>query len=168
MCPHFGAMSSRTVLVYYSPGGRPAPDVLRIFADEERLLVMEVAGPRDVIDCVNRMMPAGIFLDSVRSEESVALCHALKQDAFSGIVPIVMLAPAVREDVVLAGLEAGADEVITEDMPAREQLLRLRMMLHRAERDVSVHPTTRLPGTVQIERDIGDRMRRSEIFAVCY
>ena len=161
-------MSSRTVLVYYSPGGRPAPDVLRIFADEERLLVMEVPGARDVIDCVNRMMPAGIFLDSMRSEESVALCHALKKDAFSGIIPIVMLAPAVREDVVLAGLEAGADEVITEDMPAREQLLRLRMMLHRAERDVSVHPTTRLPGTVQIERDIGDRMKRGETFAVCY
>jgi GGDEF domain-containing protein len=42
------------------------------------------------------------------------------------------------------------------------------MILRRADRDVSVHPTTRLPGTVQIERDIGDRIRREEHFAVCY
>jgi GGDEF domain-containing protein len=161
-------MSSRTVLVFYSPGGRGVPDVLRNFAEEQHLLVLEVKTDREVVDCVNRMMPAGIFLDSDRSEDAVSLCHTLKQDAFSGIVPIVLLAPADREDVVLAGLEAGADEVITEDMAAREQLLRLRMMLHRAERDVSVHPTTRLPGTVQIERDIGDRMRREELFAVCY
>jgi GGDEF domain-containing protein len=69
---------------------------------------------------------------------------------------------------VLAALEAGADEVLTEAMEPREQLLRLRMILRRADRDVSVHPTTRLPGTVQIERDIGDRIRREEHFAVCY
>jgi GGDEF domain-containing protein len=47
-------------------------------------------------------------------------------------------------------------------------LLRLNLLLHRAERDVSVHPTTRLPGTVTIERDIADRIRRGELFAVCY
>src|SRR5690606_21254286 len=71
-------------------------------------------------------------------------------------------------DIVLRGLEAGADEVLSPAMPEQEQLLRLRMSLRRADRDVSVHPTTRLPGTVQIERDIGDRMRRGELFAVCY
>jgi GGDEF domain-containing protein len=38
----------------------------------------------------------------------------------------------------------------------------------RAERDVSVHPTTLLPGTVQIERDIAERLRSGEQFAVCY
>ena len=40
--------------------------------------------------------------------------------------------------------------------------------MRRAQRDVAVHPTTRLPGTVQIERDIGDRLVREEEFAVCY
>ncbi len=38
----------------------------------------------------------------------------------------------------------------------------------RAERDVSVHPTTRLPGTPEIERDIAERIRGGEQFAVCY
>ena len=161
-------MNSRTVLVYFSSGRHAAPEVLRSFAAEQNLAVYEVHTQAAVVDCVNRMLPAGVFLDSDRSDEAVSLCHTLKQDAFSGIVPVVLLAPANRDDIVLSGLEAGADEVITESMEPREQVLRLRMMLHRADRDVSVHPTTRLPGTVQIERDIGDRMRRGETFAVCY
>src|SRR5690349_21276281 len=112
-------MSSRTVLIYYSPAQRSAPDVLSNFAVDRHLVVHEVHSASEVMDCVNRMMPAGIFLDSAKSEEAVSLCHTLKQDAFSGIVPIVLLAPSHREDMVLAGLEAGADEVITEDMTPR-------------------------------------------------
>ena len=50
----------------------------------------------------------------------------------------------------------------------REERLRLELLLRRADRDVSVHPTTRLPGTVQIERDMFERMSREEAFAVCY
>ena len=40
--------------------------------------------------------------------------------------------------------------------------------MRRARRDVAVHPTTRLPGTVQIERNIGHRLSQNEEFAVCY
>ena len=40
--------------------------------------------------------------------------------------------------------------------------------MRRADRDVSVHPTTRLPGTAQIERDIAERIETGELFAVCY
>ena len=50
----------------------------------------------------------------------------------------------------------------------REQSLRFESVVRRAQRDVAVHPTTRLPGTVQIERDIGERLVRNEDFAVCY
>jgi diguanylate cyclase (GGDEF)-like protein len=138
------------------------------FAREQGLAVMEFARREDVVALVNRTFPAGILLDGSAHPESIELCGYLKSDAFSAIVPVVMLTPPDREDLVLSGLEAGADEVLTEGMELREQMLRLRMMLHRADRDVSVHPTTRLPGTAQIERDIAERMRREQAFAVCY
>ena len=41
-------------------------------------------------------------------------------------------------------------------------------MLARTERDVSVHPSTRLPGTTEIEREIRRRLEGGEEFAVCY
>jgi GGDEF domain-containing protein len=47
-------------------------------------------------------------------------------------------------------------------------LLRLDVMLRRAERDVRVHPSTRLPGAPEIETEIGRRLPTGEAFAACY
>ena len=71
-------------------------------------------------------------------------------------------------EYALKALECGGDEVLTPAMEAREHGLRLRLALDRADRDVSVNPSTRLPGTVQIERDMAERLRSGELFAVCY
>ena len=141
---------------------------MREFAGEFGIAIDEIREPEEVIAAVNRTLPRGVFMDVTEADGSLDLIRVLKSDAFSAIVPVVMHVPAARKDLVLAGLEAGADEVLTEDALKQECLLRLRMILDRADRDVSVHPTTRLPGTPQIERDISGRIARNEIFAVCY
>ncbi len=161
-------MGFRTVLVFYSPSGRPTPTLVKEFAEESGLAINEIHDAEEVMALVNRTFPAGVFMDTTGMDGCLALCRDLKSDAFSGIVPVVMHVPTDREDLVLAGLEAGADEVLNDSTLERERLLRMRMILTRANRDVSVHPTTRLPGTPQIERDITDRIRRDERFAVCY
>ncbi|MGQ0812972.1 MAG: diguanylate cyclase [Gemmatimonadota bacterium] len=141
---------------------------MRGFAVESGFAINEIRDPEEVVATVNRTLPAGVFMDVQNNDGSLDLVRMLKSDAFSGIVPVVIHVPADRKDLVLAGLEAGADEVLADDALERESLLRLRMILNRADRDVSVHPTTRLPGTPQIERDITARIARDEIFAVCY
>jgi GGDEF domain-containing protein len=161
-------MDTRTALVFFSPGGSQPPPVLHTFAGLQGLLLVPVREADEVIALVNRTLPAGVIMDSAGREAAVALCGHLKRDAFSAIVPVAMHSTDAGGSVIVEALEAGADEVITAGMPEREQLLRLRMLLRRADRDVSVHPTTRLPGTVQIERDISDRIQRDEMFAVCY
>jgi diguanylate cyclase (GGDEF)-like protein len=42
------------------------------------------------------------------------------------------------------------------------------VLLRRSDRDTLVHPSTRLPGTTEIEADIRRRLGEDEIFAVCY
>jgi GGDEF domain-containing protein len=161
-------MGSRSVFVCYSPGDPRPPEILDAFAAEHDLTVMHCGSVDEVVALVNRGFPAGICVSAVDNADPALLCRLLKGDAFSAIVPVVIHAPDSTEATVLQALDAGADEVLTAHMHTHEQLLRLRMMLRRADRDVSVHPTTRLPGTVQIERDIGDRIRTGELFAVCY
>jgi GGDEF domain-containing protein len=161
-------MGSQSAFVYYSPGDRTAPELLNAFAADQGLTLIHCVSAEDVVALVNRGFPAAVVIDAAGAGDTGGLCRQLKRDAFSAIVPIIILTPDDREELVLDALEAGADEVLTTRMDRREQLLRLRMILRRADRDVSVHPTTRLPGTVQIERDISDRIRRDELFAVCY
>lgn len=161
-------MGFRPILVFHSPSGTPTPALVRQFAEDSGLSLLEIGEAEEVLALVNRAFPSGIIIDTTGVDGSFQLCKMLKNDAFSGIVPVMMHVPSVREDLVMAGLEAGADEVLRGETTEQERLLRMRMILNRADRDVSVHPTTRLPGTPQIERDITERIRREEFFAVCY
>jgi GGDEF domain-containing protein len=96
------------------------------------------------------------------------LVEQLKQDTFTAIVPVVALVPAGADEIAADYLERGADEVLVDALPEREKILRLGQVLRRADRDVSVHPTTRLPGTNHIARDMADRLSAGQQFAVCY
>src|SRR5207237_640492 len=63
---------------------------------------------------------------------------------------------------------AGADEVIREHMAPAEVSTRLSAMLRRSDRDLVVHPSTRLPGAVEIEAEITRRLNDGKLFATCY
>lgn len=162
--------SDWTVLYFDGIGGQPS-DLLQRFADGRGLTLLPIATADGVLHRVNRAIPASLLLDASGDEGQVLdLCRTIKSDAFSAILPVAIL---VRDRMDTArALEAGADEVIVESEPEsdadRESELRLDLLLRRATRDVSVHPTTRLPGTPQIERDLGGRIATGDPFAFCY
>jgi GGDEF domain-containing protein len=159
------------VLLHHSPHGRAAPGAVREFAAGQGFPVVDVRSGDDIGPRVSRTYPAALVVDATApADDALALCRQMKGDAFTSVVPVIMyLATGEGSDqIVAAALENGADEVLNGSGSAREFLLRLRMAVARAERDVSVHPTTLLPGTVQIQRDIAERLRGGEKFAVCY
>jgi GGDEF domain-containing protein len=162
-------MRSERTLALYSPEDRPTVERVRRFARDSDRLVQECDELEGIRVLVNRAFPACIVLDAVTNTSAVLeLCRELKSDSFTAIVPVVVVAPGGRDDVGAEALAVGADEVITDRTSDRELALRMTLALRRAARDVSVHPTTRLPGTVAIERDIHDRLRSGNGFAVCY
>lgn len=161
-------MRFHRTIVYHSPQGRSVPTIVRELAGVRGLAIAELRSAQEVQAFVNRSFPVCIVMDGGGGEACTRLCRELKSDPFTAIVPVVFIASDDDDTQVLVGLEAGADEALDSRMDDRERMLRLRTTLDRADRDVSVHPTTRLPGTVQIERDMAERMRRGERFAVCY
>jgi diguanylate cyclase (GGDEF)-like protein len=157
------------VLLHFSPHGRPAPSAVQDFAAAQGLPVVEMESAAEVPVRVGRIYPAVVVMDASGSHtDSLRLCAGLKREAFTSVIPVIIYMRDGEEDAAVQALEAGADEVLPGKLSQREFSLRLRLALARAERDVSVHPTTRLPGTVQIERDIAERLRTEERFAVCY
>jgi GGDEF domain-containing protein len=158
------------IILHYSAHGRSAPAAVHEFAESAGYPVIEESTIEGVLARVGRGYPAAVVLDGTPpSDGALHICADVKDEAFTSVVPVILYLeePCGAEDAA-AGLEAGADEVLTATHSSREFGLRLRMAIRRAERDVSVHPTTLLPGTVQIERDIGERLRAGGRFAVCY
>ena len=160
-------MSARPIVYKGSWPGKWS-DLLSRFIARHELQLETVEGLEEVHSFVNRSFPSCLVLEGASdTEEALALCADLKKDPFTAVVPIVVLVQADQTDIS-DWLAAGADEVVSENHSEREQDLRLELVIRRAQRDVAVHPTTRLPGTVQIERDIGYRLGLGEEFAVCY
>jgi diguanylate cyclase (GGDEF)-like protein len=115
-----------------------------------------------------RSRPRVVVFDSRANTDSVLdALYALKGDSYTGVVPAVVLS-ADDFGSFDAGFRAGADEVIREQQDAPEIVIRLDAMLRRSDRDLYVHPSTRLPGAVEIERDIGRRLALDISFATCY
>jgi GGDEF domain-containing protein len=157
------------VLLHHSSHGRTAPDAVREFAAASGFPVLEVRHAHEIHARVSRNYPAALVVDAAPpGGGALALCRQMKHDAFTSVVPVIMYLDhkTGNEELAASALEAGADEVLYGG--GREVLLRLKMAVARAERDVGVHPTTLLPGTVQIQRDISERLRSGGKFAVCY
>jgi diguanylate cyclase (GGDEF)-like protein len=161
-------MSGRSIIYNGSWPGKWS-DLLSRFCDRHGLQLETTDDFEEVHASVNRSYPSCLVLEGTRdTEAALALCAELKKDPFTAVVPIVVLVLADQAGLISDWLASGADEVVSESQTEREQDLRLELVVRRAQRDVAVHPTTRLPGTVQIERNIGDRLITGEEFAVCY
>ncbi len=162
-------MTSERTVLYFGPGHPDPSPLIARFGVEHGLVVLPVLDPDDVRALLNRTFPRCLVVNTGSDPDTVLdLVRGLKQDAFTGIVPLVALVPGGETSLAAECLAAGADEVIHEGLPEREKELRLDQVLNRADRDVSVHPTTRLPGTNHIARDMAYRLSAGERFAVCY
>jgi len=131
--------------------------------------IVTLGDPGEVEQRVLRARPALVLIDADgQSGDGVALCRRLKGDPYTAVVPLAAIASRHATEQVRGWFAAGADEVITALFEPPERAERLDALLHRTARDVAVNPSTRLPGTTEIERDMRRRMERGESFAVCY
>ena len=162
-------MRTRPTILFFSPDGCPVPALVRQWAAAHAFPLLVFSQPDEVESIVLRGHPCLLFVDGDNSGTvGVGLVRRLKSDAFTAIVPITTLAGTHHAEQVQSWFTSGADDVLTGLFSPAEQRSRMDAMLVRTERDVSVHPSTRLPGTTEIEREIRRRLDSSQEFAVCY
>lgn len=144
------------------------PPLVSEWAAEVGFAVAHFADSAELEALILRGHPSVLFIDgSTRAAVTVAFLRKLKRDPFTAIVPVtVMIGPEPAD--VTPWFDDGADEVIGGLMSPVEQGTRIRTTYQRAERDLSVHPSTRLPGAPEIERELQRRIDGSEPFAMCY
>ena len=159
---------TQPTVLFFSAAGRPVPDFLARWVDGKDLAIVPVPDAAEVEQRVLRTLPRLVVIDADGGAEGLGLCTRLKGDSYSAIVPLAVLTSRHTTDRVQEWFAAGADEVISPLFEPAEQAVRLDGLMARTERDVAVNPSTRLPGTTEIEREIRRRMEKGELFAVCY
>jgi diguanylate cyclase (GGDEF)-like protein len=158
----------KPISVVYSPRPAPLPAALGSWLDSLELQKVEVSDVDQLMSLALRGRPRVVAFDAREEEQAAwAALDRLKSDSYSSVVPCVALVSGKGESF-RAAFEAGADEVIRPDDVAAEVRTRLEAMLRRSDRDLTVHPSTRLPGAVEIEADVQRRLGTGEPFAMCY
>ena len=159
---------SQTFAILFVPDAQEPPPPIRAWLEASAFPVLLTRTEDELMAITLRSRPRLVLLDA-RAHPVAALraCRRMKADSFTGIVPCVVIAR--DEDLALeAAFDAEADEVIRAGAGAAETQARLHVVLRRSDRDTSVHPSTRLPGAVEIEREISRRLVDGSPFAVCY
>ena len=162
-------MRTRPTILFFGPVDHPVPELVRRWAEGKGFPLTVFDRPDEVEAIIMRGHPSLLFVNGeLMGAQALTLVASLKADPFSAIVPVTILEGAHDPGAMQAWFAAGADEILTAIFPPAEQRARLDAMLVRTQRDVAVHPSTRMPGTTEIEREIRRQLGGAQDFAVCY
>lgn len=96
------------------------------------------------------------------------VCQALRNDARTKHMSIIMLtAKALSVDKVV-GLTSGADDYIIKPFDPIELVARVKTALRRSREMRDLNPLTELPGNVQVQNEVARRVASGDQFAVLY
>jgi PleD family two-component response regulator len=154
--------------IFYANDERALPPAVRSWLEARSYPLLVVGQPDELMAITLRGRPRMVIFDALSSLDRAGdACRRLKADSFTGVIPSVIL---VRDDVVALqrAFALGADEVLSASISPQETAARLDTLVRRADRDLFVHPSTRLPGPPGIEGEITRRLTMPGIFAVCY
>ena len=166
--PRSDARVVKLSAILFSPDDAPPPAALTEWLARQADTVLSISDSDDLMSISLRGRPRVVAFDARRDSKRVfGACRRLKQDSYTGVVPAVIVCGDADDDFA-AAFKAGADEVVREHLSATEQIIRLDAMLRRSDRDLVVHPSTRLPGAVEIEAEVARRIASGVAFAMCY
>jgi diguanylate cyclase (GGDEF)-like protein len=159
---------AKTNAIVYLPGGGQLPEALRTWLAGLGVPIVSVEDGEELMALSLRGRPRVVAFDARQEKEPVLeALRRLKGDSYTGVVPCVVVTCA-DGTVFGEAFEAGADEVIRDGTADGETTTRLTAMLRRSDRDLVVHPSTRLPGAIEIEAEITRRLNEGKLFATCY
>ncbi len=101
-------------------------------------------------------------------EAELKLAKRIKKHPTLFLAPLVLYHPCPQKKVVLSGFDFGADDFFFSKWDTKLYSSKFKMILNRSRRDLGVNPTTRLPGTNIIQREMSRRIEKRKRFAVCY
>jgi len=122
------------------------PDIgqlLEHYLRKAGFLATIVTSGRDVMPQIKHETPDLVVLDlMLPGLDGLQVCRAIRADANTAAIPIIMLTAKAEESDRIVGLELGADDYITKPFSPNEVVARVRALLRRAHR--AAPPNSRL------------------------
>ena len=97
---------------------------------------------RDGLRAIAENQPDLLVLDVMLPEVSgLDICRAVRSDARTASIPIIMVTARAEESERISGLDLGADDYLAKPFSPGELVARVRALLRRSARTPAVEPT---------------------------
>jgi diguanylate cyclase (GGDEF)-like protein len=100
--------------------------------------------------------------------KEIEMVRLMKDHIFLAIIPTILYHPEPSEPLLMTGYVNGTDAFLFGPWKDRLFEAQLRMVAARSHRDISVNPSTWLPGPSLIEKEIDRLIKLGADFGVCY
>ena len=129
------------------------PRVVRLVSEILKAVgyqVMVAGDGKHALEMVSLEQPDLVLLDVLLPGDidGYEICRRLRE--FSA-VPIIMLTAKARDDDILTGFDAGADDYLTKPFNAKELLARVKAVLRRSQRPEEMTMATFACGELEID-----------------
>ncbi len=136
-------------------------DLIRFNLERNGYRVTCAESGEKALRLVRSELPDLIVLDlMLPGMDGLQFCRAMKEDAESAEVPIIMLTAKSEEADIVAGLELGADDYVTKPFSPRVLLARIKAVLRRGD---AVADTETVSGRDVHLRQLTIRPERHEV-----
>jgi DNA-binding response OmpR family regulator len=131
-------------------------ELIRHYLERAGHTVDRVDDGSEALRRVRAMHPDLIVLDlMLPGMDGLLVCQALRQDATTAAIPIIMLTARGEEADRVRGLELGADDYVIKPFSPKELVARVAALLRRIDRPRSVERVLHHgPLTIDVERHV--------------
>lgn len=131
--------------------------------------VMEAADGTQALETLKRQQPDLILLDiMLPGIDGFQISQIIRSNISTSNIPIVFLTAKGHTEDKVKALKSGATDYLVKPFDSTELGARIETILERQEQELAASPTTKLPGSVSIEREINRLLQNKQIFALCY
>ena len=113
-----------------------------------------VSSGRDALAAIGARAPDLLILDRMLPHvDGLEICRAVRSNAKTAAMPIIMLTARAEESDRIVGLELGADDYVAKPFSPSELVARVRALLRRAQRAAPAAGATITYGPIVVDPD---------------
>ncbi len=148
---------------------RDLSEFLRHLFEQEKYEVILSVDGEDALHQARTIRPDVILLDVLLPKmHGFEVCQCLRQDPSTCLIPIIMVTSLTSIKDRLTGFKLGADEYVSKPFEPIELLARMERLIERTRQNIAANPLTGLPGSVSLEDEIKQMLKKEEKFSVGY
>ena len=143
--------------------------VCREVLEKQGYAVVEAASGSDAMDHLQKTTFDLVLLDVMLPDfDGFQVTEKIRDNRDMQDLPIIFISARGKTTDKVHALKLGADDYMVKPFDALELGARVDTVIKRKEREVDQSPTTKLPGSVALERELNRRLVGGRRFALCY